>query len=141
MKPACRLHPIALAILLGALVPARAQVAPSPPSPPAAPTGGYVDKVIEGLEPEEQAEAQAYPYDQTGWPRFLKLEARLGTEPFDDQRSARLGYSVYGVLETPNHGTLSIDAQYAPDDSDGTLTLRQTNMPLGGGWLANHSLG
>jgi hypothetical protein len=147
MKPAGRLHPIALAILLGALLPARAQVAPSAPSPtspPAtapAPDGGYVDKVIEGLAPEEQAEAQAYPYDQTGWPRFLKLETRLGTEPFDDRRSARLGYSVYGVLETPNHGTLSIDALYAPDDSDGTLTLRQTNMPLGGGWLANHSLG
>ena len=134
MNRVCRLHPVALAILLVGWAPARAQDTVQP-------AGGYVDQVIEGLEPEVLDDAQTYDYDKTGWSRFLKLETRLGTQPFDEQRSARLGYSAYGVLETPNHGTLSLDGNYAPEDGEGTLTLRQTQMPLGGGWLANHSLG
>lgn len=135
MSRAHRLCPVVCAILMGALLPVRAQ------EPAAAPDGGYVDRVIEGLEPEPDEESTAYPYDATGWPRFLKLETRLGTEPFGNQRSGRLGYSAYGVLETPNHGTLSVDAQYAPDEREGTVTLRQTRMPLAGGWLATHGLG
>lgn len=134
MTRVCRLHPVAFAILLAGWAPAQAQDASQP-------AGAYVDQVIEGLEPEVLDDAQTYDYDKTGWPRFLKLEARLGTQPFDEQRSAKLGFSAYGVLETPNHGTLSLDGNHAPEDSDGTLTLRQTQMPLGGGWLANHSLG
>ena len=134
-----RLRPVVCAILLGALLPARAQ---GPAATPASPAGAsYQDRVIEGLEPEVDETAATEPYDATGWPRFLKLETRLGTEPFGDQRSARLGYTAYGVLETPNHGTLSVDAEYAPDERDGTLTLRQTRMPLAGGWLATHGLG
>ncbi len=135
MRAPGRLRPIALAILLGAGAPAMAQ------DPAAASANGYVDRVIEGLEPDVQDDAQAYNYDQTGWPRFLKLETRLGTQPFDDRRSAGLGFSAYGVLETPNHGTFSVDGNIAPDSGDGTLTLRQTNMPLAGGWLATHGLG
>lgn len=114
MNRVCRLHPVALAILLVGWAPARAQDT-------AQPAGGYVDQVIEGLEPEVLDDAQTYDYDKTGWSRFLKLETRLGTQPFDDQRSARLGYSAYGVLETPNHGTLSLDGNYAPEDGEGTL--------------------
>ena len=134
MNRVCRLHPVALAILLVGWAPVKAQDT-------AQPAGGYVDQVIEGLEPEVLDDAQTYDYDKSGWSRFMKLETRLGTQPFDEQRSARLGYSAYGVLETPNHGTLSLDGNYAPEDGDGTLTLRQTQMPLSGGWLANHSLG
>jgi len=138
MTPSARLTPIALAILMCALPVAKAQTAAAPAP---VPDTSYVDRVIDGLEPEVLDDAQTYDYDRTGWPRFLKLETRLGTQPFDEQRSAQLGYSAYGVLETPNHGTLSIDGNYAPDGGDGTLTLRQTQMPLRGGWLANHSLG
>jgi len=131
----------ALAILMGALSVAKAQTASTPAAQTPASESGYVDRVIDGLAPEVLDDAQTYAYDQTGWPRFLKLETRLGTLPFDDQRSPKLGYAAYGVLETPNHGTLSVDGNYAPGSGSGTLTLRQTNMPLGGGWLGNHSLG
>ncbi|MCU0763221.1 MAG: hypothetical protein MUF76_09645 [Hydrogenophaga sp.] len=129
-----RLRPLAWAVLLGALLPARAQNAEATAS-------GYQDRVIEGLEPEVEEASSTTPYDATGWPRFLKLETRLGTEPFGNQRSGRVGYTAYGVLETPNHGTLSVDAQYAPDEREGTITLRQTNLPLASGWLGTHVLG
>jgi hypothetical protein len=101
----------------------------------------YVDRVIDNLAPEALEENEAHAYDREGWPRFLRLETRLGTQPFDQTQSSRIGYGIYGLLETPNHGTLSIDGTYAPHDSSGTLTVRQVAMPLGGGWLNSNELG
>lgn len=141
MTPCGRLTPVALAILMSALSVAEAQTDSTSAAQPQNASAGFVDRVIEGLEPEVLDDAQTYDYDTSGWSRFVRLESRIGTQPFDDQRSAKLGYSAYGVLETPNHGTLSLDGNYAPDDGDGTLTLRQIQMPLGRGWLGNHSLG
>jgi hypothetical protein len=106
-----------------------------------APAPAYVDRVIENLPPEPTDDAEAYPYNREGWPRFLRLETRLGTQPFDQTRKTRIGYGIYGLLDTPNHGTLSIDGTYAPSDSSGTLTLRQRAMPLAGGWLTSNELG
>ncbi|MCW5654935.1 hypothetical protein [Hydrogenophaga sp.] len=103
--------------------------------------GAYVDRVIDNLPPEPEDDASPYAYDREGMPRFLRLETRLGTTPFDPTHRARIGYGIYGLLETPNHGTLSIDGTYAPHDSSGALTLRQRGMPWGDGWLANHELG
>lgn len=133
-------HPAhCLLLLLAASTPwlsAWAQQASATPQAPA-----YVDRVIEGLPPEPTDDAEAYAYDREGWPRFLRLETRLGTQPFDTARKTRIGYGIYGLLETPNHGTLSIDGTYAPSDSSGTLTLRQRAMPLSGGWLMSNELG
>lgn len=129
-----------LLAILGATAPlltAWAQTAPATPA--AAPA--YVDRVIENLPPEPTDDAEADAYDRAGWPRFLRLETRLGTQPFDQVRKTRIGYGIYGLLETPNHGTLSIDGTYAPRDSSGTLTLRQRAMPLAGGWLMSNELG
>ncbi len=129
-----------LLLLLGASVPwlaAWAQQAPDADAPAPA----YVDRVIEGLPPEPAEDTGDQAYDREGWPRFLRLETRLGTQPFDVARKTRMGYGIYGLLETPNHGTLSIDGTYAPSDSSGTLTLRQRAMPLSGGWLMSNELG
>ncbi|WP_070399778.1 carboxypeptidase-like regulatory domain-containing protein [Hydrogenophaga sp. PML113] len=130
---------LGLLILLGAWTPwLGAQTGEAPPAGGAAP---YVDRVIENLPPEPADTAADYPYDRDGWPRYLRLEARVGSLPFDQQRRTRIGYGLYGLLETPNHGSLSIDGTYTPADSSGTLTLRQRAMPLDGGWLASHELG
>jgi hypothetical protein len=102
---------------------------------------GYTDRVIENLAPEPVDDGEKYDYDREGWPRFLQLEARLGTQPFDQTRSTRIGYGIYGLLETPNHGALSIDGTYAPRDSSGALTLRQRAMPVDGGWITSNELG
>jgi hypothetical protein len=125
-----------LLALLGAAPSWMAAWAQDAPATPA-----YVDRVIENLPPEPADDAEAHPYDRAGWPRFLRLETRLGTQPFDQTRKTRIGYGIYGLLETPNHGTLSIDGTYAPSGSSGTLTLRQRAMPLSGGWLMSNELG
>ncbi|MDP2407179.1 MAG: hypothetical protein Q8M50_13095 [Hydrogenophaga sp.] len=138
MSRAPRPGGLLLATLLGALGPAQAQTPPAAAAPPAP---AYVDRVIEGLQPETLDEDAGYDYDRAGWPRFLRLETRLGTQPFDEGQRTRLGYSLYGWLETPNHGTLSLDGSFTPGDRQGTLTLRQRGMPLTDGWLANHELG
>ncbi|MDO9439138.1 carboxypeptidase-like regulatory domain-containing protein [Hydrogenophaga sp.] len=118
-----------------------AQTAPTAPAANGTAPPAYVDRVIEGLPPEPLDDADARAYDREGSPRFLRLETRLGTQPFDAERKTRIGYGIYGLLETPNHGTLTVDGTYAPSDSSGTLTLRQRGMPLSGGWLTSNELG
>lgn len=130
-------------VFLGASAPLLAvwaqAVSPTPTAPQPAPA--YVDRVMENLAPEAQDEGDKYEYNREGLPRFLRLETRLGTQPFDQAQRVRIGYGIYGLLETPNHGTLSIDGAYAPRDSSGTLTLRQRAMPIDGGWLTSNELG
>lgn len=117
---------------LGLLVTLVARADPSP----------YIDREIEGLPAEPvAADLNEAPYNAEGWPRFLRLDARLGTRPFDPERRARLGYSVFGLIETPNHGSLSVDGSITPGSSLSTLALRQRNLPLDGGWLVSNELG
>lgn len=132
-----------LLAFLGLATPLLGAWAQSVPAPTTAsePASTYVDRVIENLPPEPAVEHEAYAYDSDGLPRFLRLETRLGTEPFDPTRSTRIGFGIYGLLETPNHGTLSVDGTYAPRDRSGTVTLRQRAMPLDGGWLTSNELG
>ncbi len=106
-----------------------------------APTTAYVDREIEGLAPDAPDPGTAPAYNAAGLPRFLQLETRLGTQPFDLQQSTRLGFALFGLVETPNHGTLSVDGSLDPREQRGSLTLRQRGMPWAGGWLANHELG
>lgn len=140
VPPARRLRHL---IALGALAPALNAAAQNAPSPTAAPApAAYVDRVIDNLPPEAtDTDAEADPYDRSGWPRFLRLETRLGSQPFDTSHRTRLGYGLYGLIETPNHGTLSVDGSYEPSGSSGALTLRQRAMPLEGGWLTSNELG
>lgn len=139
---AARLRPNATAVALSLLCawttaagPARAQ------SPAAEAQAPYTDREIPGLAPETVNEGPPPEYDTSGWPRYLRLETRASTSPFDDRSDAALSYGGYGLLDTPNHGSLSFDGQYAPRSSGGTFTLRQRGMPLDGGWVANHELG
>lgn len=128
-----------LLVFAGAAVPLLTAWAQTAPSAPAAPA--YVDRVIDNLPPEAPTSDGGYEYNREGWPRFLRLETRLGTQPFDQTLSSRLGYGIYGLLETPSHGTLSVDGSYAPRDGSGTLTLRQRAMPLDGGWFTSNEVG
>lgn len=101
----------------------------------------YVDREITSLSPEPTGEVAESVYDRTGWPRFLRLETRLGTQPFDSVREARLGYGIYALIETPNHGTLSVDGNHTPRNGGGALTVRQRGMPMSSGWLMSNEVG
>ena len=133
----------ALVAVLGAAPYASAQVrlvssAPKAPEAPARPA--YVDRVIEGLAPEPVEPDASAQYDPAGWPRFLRLETRLGTRPFENDNRA-YGFQVTAGLETPSHGTFSLDAALDPEERRQTFTLRQRGLPMDGGWLVNNELG
>lgn len=101
----------------------------------------YVDRVIEGIEPQEPEKAgEEVPYDREGWPRFLRFETRLGTQPFEN-RDRSIGFTATGAVMTPNHGILSVDASVAYDDGRGAVTVRQRELPVEGGWMVNNELG
>lgn len=144
MTPGRRRAPLtrclAFAVGLGCLPFAHAQTVP--PTPPAAEVAPYQDRVMDDLPSAASTDsAPESTFDASGWPRFLRLETRLGTEPFDAAHRTRTGFAVYGLIDTPNHGSLSIDGSHSPHAGRGTLTLRQRAMPLDGGWLAHHELG
>lgn len=133
-------HRLALAAALGCASLAQAQTAPA--TPPAVEAAPYQDRVMDDLPAVQASDTTPEPvYDGSGWPRFLRLEARRGTEPFDASHRTRAGYAIYGLIDTPNHGSLSIDGSHSPHAGRGTLTLRQRALPLAGGWQANHELG
>jgi hypothetical protein len=106
--------------------------------PPAQPA--YVDRVIEGIAPQEPETESRPGYDPAGWPRFLRLETRLGTLPFEGSGRS-VGFSAAGAIVTPNHGTISVEANAAPDDNRKSFTVRQRELPVEGGWTVNNELG
>ncbi|MGE3452010.1 MAG: hypothetical protein AB7I06_11465 [Burkholderiales bacterium] len=131
-----------LPVLLGMVSPGEAQVrlaqgrnangtAPSAPA--------YEDRVIEGLAPAEEV-VEEREYQRAGWPRFLRLETRLGTQPFDE-RKVEAGFTAAGAIDTPNHGVVSLDASFAPEQGRNAVTLRQRGLPMDGGWLVNNEIG
>ena len=62
-------------LLIGALAlgaaPAQAQTSANAPAP-------YEDRIIEGLAPLADENDGQNDYDRGGWPRYLRLETRLG---------------------------------------------------------------
>jgi len=131
-----------MALLCAAIAPTTGALAqPVAATAASAPTTAYVDREIQGLAPDAPDLGTEPAYNAAGLPRFLRLETRLGTQPFDLQQSTRLGFSLFGLVETPNHGSLSVDGSLDPREQRGSLTLRQRGMPWDGGWLANHELG
>ena len=127
-------------VALGA---AWAGTAPAQSPAPAAPLQ-YEDRVIEGLAPSiEDDDALADAAQNTeGWAHNLRFETRLGYDSFQTpgQRTTG-GVAVYGLIETPSHGVLSVDAQRTVDPAGGLFTLRQRGLPLGDGWSVNNELG
>lgn len=122
---------------------APAQSVPQAPATAATPTAAepYQDKLIVGLPPPTDENDGLNDYDRSGWPRYLRFETRLGTLAFDTERRARLAYALDAMLETPNHGVLSVNGTVAPSPRQQTLTLRQRELPLPGGWVGQHELG
>lgn len=106
-----------------------------------APDLPYEDRVIKGLTLTDDDADTAFRYDTSGLPRYLRFETRLGTLPFDPTRTVQSSMALYSLIETPNHGTFSLDANHAPREGLGSVTLRQRGIPLDGGRLAHLEAG
>ena len=82
-------------------------------------------------------------------PRLAAGVSRPGDhQPRDPQRYDfdEAGVHLGGMLDTPNYGALSLDANLRTSagrsDSSGNLfSLHQIGLPMDGGWLVNNSLG
>lgn len=126
---------LAARLLLGLVALGSSALAPAQTAEP------YQDKLIVGLPPPTDENDGVSDYDREGWPRYLRFETRLGTLAFDAERRARLAYALDAMVETPNYGVLSVDGSVAPSPRHQTLTLRQRELPLPGGWVGQHELG
>lgn len=112
--------------------------APSPLPP-------YVDRVIEGIQKQED-NARAMPvYDSNGALRSLRLETRLDMDRLKhgvdrhDESSAGIGLQSW--LETDNWGVSSIQGSLRSGLGRSRLTLRQRYIPLQAGAFAHVELG
>lgn len=119
-------------VLAGAATAVRAQ----------GPVAPYQDRVIEGLPAlgAVDSDSEFAPYDEDGWARYLRFETRLGTDPFNNNRTAA-GVALFGLVETPNHGVVSVDLSATGGAARPAWTLRQRGLPVNGGWRVNNEAG
>jgi hypothetical protein len=86
--------------------------------------------------------------DPSGWSRSFRAEgitSRITRDGVDqDEHGLRLG----GMIDTPNHGAITLDANLRSSDgyshgSDNgyTVSLYQIGMPMNGRWLVNNAIG
>lgn len=118
----------------------------------------YTDRQIEdtSLVMEVQPwQSDAAVSDPNGWPRRLSTEVRLQRDANNLGTSIQSRWlTVRGLIDTPNHGTLSLDASIldakGPSSglfdaeqgkSRGYLSISQRRLPLGGDAYADHHLG
>ena len=122
---------------------------PSPPNA-AAPQDAYVDRVIDGLSVDDSLVLQATDYNASGWPRSWQVDYSLFSQRGATSTQSQ-SFGLSGFLDTPNYGTLSVNASAVEQrlDSFSNRTLGRSStgridqraVPLGGGWQANYSAG
>jgi SdrD B-like domain len=112
--------------------------------------GAYVDRVIDGLIPDDGLELKASEFNASGWPRSWRLDYSLFSQQSESRTELR-ALALSGFIDTPNYGSLSANGNFVRQqlDSSGqsstgassTWRLDQRGVPLGGGWRANYSAG
>lgn len=137
-----------------AAAPAEAAVpAPAPAASAAVqPGAGYVDRVMSesSLPADDGLALKSSSYNASGWPRSLRVDYALFSQS-GNGRSLSRALGIGGFLDTPNYGSLSINANLSRQSTDSAFNLGgasgstwridQRGLPLDGGWRANHSAG
>ncbi len=123
--------------------------------PPPAAQQPYLDRVLDPSPPQDAPlEQEPDSYDAEGWPRSLRLDYALGSQR-GASRALSHAVSFNALLDTPNHGALSVAANLSAVRQDSvvgfapvqtaatghTWRIDQRALPLDGGWLAHHSTG
>ena len=109
--------------------------------------GGYEDRLIDGgnLEPDLSFEDSAGP-DASGWPRAFQVQAMSSQVRQDGDDFREHGLRFSGMLDTPHHGALTLDAHLRSSSGRGEgsgnlVTLVQRSLPMNGDWFVNNTLG
>lgn len=107
----------------------------------------YQDRLIDGGNlPVDVSLGQNAQRDASGWPRAFRIGATTSRVTRDDNDTDESGVQLGGMLDTPNHGALTLEANLRSADgssygSGNLVSLYQIGLPMNGGWLVNNSLG
>jgi hypothetical protein len=113
----------------------------------AADAPAYEDRLIDGGNlPVDMSISRESRRDTSGWPRNFRVEAMTSRVTRDDMDSDETGVRLNGMLDTPNYGAFSLDAnlrsaQGAGYGSGNVVTIYQLGLPMDGGWRVNNALG
>ena len=107
----------------------------------------YQDRLIDdGKLPPDVSQEMFGGGNPEGLPRAFRAQLSAGRITRNDTATNETGLMLGGMLDTPNHGAFTIDANFRASNSDtygsGTLfTLSQRALPMNGGWFGNNALG
>ena len=112
----------------------------------------YIDRVMDRatLPDEEGLTLKVSDYNASGWPRSWRVDYSLFAQSGASTSQSR-AIAVSSILDTPDYGALSINANLieqnannygtATQSSGSTWRIDQRGVPLDGGWRANYSAG
>lgn len=107
----------------------------------------YQDRLIDGGNlPADTSVGLESQRNTDGWPRAFRVQATTSRVTRNDVNSDESGVQLGGMLDTPNYGALSLEANLRTsagrsDSSGNLLSLHQIGLPMNGGWVVNNSLG
>ena len=86
--------------------------------------------------------------NSSGWSRSLRAEGITSRVSRDGVDQDEHGLRMSGMIDTPNHGAITLDASLRSSDgysygseSGYTVSLYQIGMPMNGRWLVNNAIG
>jgi hypothetical protein len=107
----------------------------------------YEDRLIDdGKLPPDVSEDMYGGHNPEGWPRAFRAQLSASRITQNNTAANETGLQLGGMLDTPNYGAFSVDANFRTSNSDtygsGALfTLWERALPMDGGWLGNNALG
>ncbi len=111
----------------------------------------YVDRVMEGVAAQDATDQANNTYDTEGLTRGFSAQFTRNVQTsknnaafLNNTRTETQGFQFDSFLETPNFGTLSLQALALGGSNVSGLsswTLRQVGMPFDKGWRADNALG
>jgi hypothetical protein len=151
MRFAARSH-FALLLTACSVATAFAEQSAATPTTPASKTEGvYVDRVMAGVAAQDETDLANNTYDTQGLTRGFSAQFTRNVQTsknnaafLNNTRTETQGFQFDTFLETPNFGTLSLQALALGGSNVSGLsswTLRQIGMPFDNGWRADNALG
>jgi len=120
-----------------------------PAAVPVGPQPAYEDPLIDGGNlVADVSFGDAGLINSSGWSRSFRAEGITSRVTRDGVGQTEHGLRMSGLIDTPNHGAITLDASLRSSDgysygseSGYTVSLYQIGMPMNGRWLVNNAIG